>query len=62
MIRAIKAGFGLGIVVNGMSLASTGASGATNERTLGVFFWFLIAYVIADTIKDALDKADPEKD
>jgi hypothetical protein len=55
MIRLIKGVLSIGIVINAANLATNGVLGATNERTLSNFMWFLIAYVIVDMIKDGLD-------
>jgi hypothetical protein len=55
MIRLVKGGLSIGIVINAVNLAMNGVMGATNERTLSNFMWFLIAYVIVDMIKDGMD-------
>jgi hypothetical protein len=55
MIRLIKVALSIGIVINAVNLAMNGVMGATNERTLSNFMWFLIAYVIVDMIKDGMD-------
>jgi hypothetical protein len=55
MIRLIKGLLSVGIVINAVNLATNGVMGATNERTLSNFMWFLVAYVIVDMIKDGLD-------
>jgi hypothetical protein len=55
MIRLVKGGLSIGIVINAVNLAMNGVLGATNERTLSNFMWFLIAYVIVDMIKDGMD-------
>jgi hypothetical protein len=55
MIRLIKGALSIGIIINAVNLAMNGVLGATNERTLSNFMWFLIAYVIVDMIKDGLD-------
>jgi hypothetical protein len=55
MIRLIKGLLSAGIVINAVNLATNGVMGATNERTLSNFMWFLIAYVIVDLIKDGVD-------
>ena len=55
MIRLIKGGLSIGIIINAVNLATNGVLGATNERTLSNFMWFLIAYVIVDMIKDGMD-------
>jgi hypothetical protein len=55
MIRLVKGGLSVGIVINAVNLAMNGVMGATNERTFSNFMWFLIAYVIVDMIKDGMD-------
>jgi hypothetical protein len=55
MIRLVKGGLSIGIVINAVNLAMNGVLGATNERTLSNFMWFLVAYVIVDMIKDGMD-------
>ena len=55
MIRLIKVALSIGIVINAVNLAMNGVMGATNERTLSNFMWFLIAYIMVDMIKDGLD-------
>jgi hypothetical protein len=55
MIRLIKGALSIGIIINAVNLAMNGVLGATNERTLSNFMWFLIAYVIVDMIKDGMD-------
>jgi|LakMenEpi03Aug12_release.lakeMendotaPanAssembly.Ray.scaffolds.fasta_scaffold4143291_1 hypothetical protein len=55
MIRLVKAGFGIGIIINAVNLANNGVWGATNQATLSNFMWFLVAYIIADMIKDGMD-------
>jgi hypothetical protein len=55
MIRLVKGGLSIGIIINAVNLAMNGVMGATNERTLSNFMWFLIAYVIVDMIKDGMD-------
>jgi hypothetical protein len=55
MIRLIKGALSIGIIINAVNLATNGVMGATNERTLSNFMWFLIAYVIVDLIKDGVD-------
>jgi hypothetical protein len=55
MIRLIKGVLSIGVVINAVNLATNGVLGATNERTLSNFMWFLIAYVIVDMIKDGMD-------
>jgi hypothetical protein len=55
MIRLVKGGLSIGVVINAVNLAMNGVLGATNERTLSNFMWFLIAYVIVDMIKDGMD-------
>ena len=55
MIRLIKGVLSIGIVINAANLASNGVMGATNERTLSIFMWFLIAYVGVDMVKDGMD-------
>jgi hypothetical protein len=55
MIRLIKAVLGIGVIINAINIATNGVLGATNERTLSNFMWFLIAYVIVDMIKDGMD-------
>jgi hypothetical protein len=55
MIRLIKAVLGIGVIINAINIATNGVLGATNERTLSNFMWFLVAYVIVDMIKDGLD-------
>jgi hypothetical protein len=54
MIRLVKGGLSIGVVINAVNLAMNGVLGATNERTLSNFMWFLIAYVIVDMIKDGM--------
>jgi hypothetical protein len=55
MIRLIKGVLSIGVVINAVNLATNGVLGATNERTLSNFMWFLVAYVIVDMIKDGMD-------
>jgi hypothetical protein len=55
MIRLVKGLLSAGVVINAVNLAMNGVMGATNERTLSNFMWFLIAYVIVDMIKDGMD-------
>jgi hypothetical protein len=55
MIRLIKGVLSIGIIINAANIATNGVLGATNERTLSNFMWFLIAYVIVDMIKDGMD-------
>jgi hypothetical protein len=55
MIRLIKGVLSIGIIINAVNLATNGVLGATNERTLSNFMWFLVAYVIVDMIKDGMD-------
>jgi hypothetical protein len=55
MIRLIKGLLSVGIVINAVNLAMNGVMGATNERTLSNFMWFLIAYIIVDMVKDGMD-------
>jgi hypothetical protein len=55
MIRLVKGGLSIGVVINAVNLAMNGVLGATNERTLSNFMWFLVAYVIVDMIKDGMD-------
>jgi hypothetical protein len=55
MIRLIKGVLSIGIIINAANLASNGVMGATNERTLSNFMWFLIAYVVVDMVKDGMD-------
>jgi hypothetical protein len=58
MIRLIKVALSIGIVINAVNLAMNGVMGATNERTLSNFMWFLVAYVIVDIIKDGMDNVN----
>ena len=55
MIRLIKVALSIGIVINAVNLAMNGVMGATNERTLSNFMWFLVAYIMVDMIKDGMD-------
>jgi hypothetical protein len=55
MIRLIKSVLSIGVIINAVNLATNGVLGATNERTLSNFMWFLVAYVIVDMIKDGMD-------
>ena len=55
MIRLIKGLLSIGVVINAVNLAMNGVMGATNERTLSNFMWFLIAYIIVDMVKDGMD-------
>jgi hypothetical protein len=55
MIRLVKAGLGIGLIINSINIASNGVWGATNQATLSNFMWFLVAYVIVDIIKDGAD-------
>jgi hypothetical protein len=55
MIRLIKGVLSIGIVINAANLAMNGVMGATNERTLSNFMFFLIGYIIVDMVKDGLD-------
>ena len=55
MIRLVKAGFGIGIIINAVDLANNGILGVTNQATLSNFMWFLVAYIITDMIKDGMD-------
>jgi NADH:ubiquinone oxidoreductase subunit K len=58
MIRLIKGLLSVGIIINAVNLAMNGVMGATNERTLSNFMWFLVAYVIVDIIKDGMDNVN----
>jgi hypothetical protein len=55
MIRLIKGLLSIGVVINAVNLAMNGVMGATNEKTLSNFMWFLIAYIIVDMVKDGMD-------
>jgi hypothetical protein len=55
MIRLVKAGLGIGVIINAVNLANNGVLGATNQATLSNFMWFLVAYIIVDMIKDGVD-------
>jgi hypothetical protein len=55
MIRLIKAVLGIGVIINAINIATNGVLGATNQATLSNFMWFLVAYIIADMVKDGMD-------
>ena len=60
MIRLVKAGFGIGIIINAVNLANVGVYtngvwGVTYQPALSNFMFFLIGYIIVDMVKDGLD-------
>jgi hypothetical protein len=55
MIRLVKVGLGIGVIINAVNLANNGVLGATNQASLSNFMWFLVGYIITDMIKDVMD-------
>jgi hypothetical protein len=55
MIRLVKVGLGIGVIINAVNLANNGVLGATNQASLSNFMWFLVGYIITDMIKDGMD-------
>jgi hypothetical protein len=55
MIRLVKGAFGIGVIIHAVNLAFNGLWGATNERIVSNFMFFLIGYIIVDMLKDGMD-------